>query len=225
MAYRANLSIAPTTLTDLKITVIDNTVFSKIYTLDDCTISNYIECEITYTDSSTTANIYSPGYQVENIVLTDYDGSVINLTPISDYSKTSDGINTYYVKDNYERSLANDIYNITQAQLALKEDINNKVTSLSSSSTNIQYPSAKCVYDELALKEDSLGYTPADISLSNLDSNGIKAISAMASLSVSNQIITKPASGGTITAPVEGYIWFAHRVASTGQFICLTKDS
>lgn len=158
MAYRANLSIAPTTLTDLKITVIDNTAFSKIYTLADCTISDYIECEIDYTNSSTTANIYSPGYQVENIVLANYDGSVINLTPISDYSKTSDGTNTYYVKDNYERSLANDIYNITQAQLALKEDINNKVTSLSSSSTNIQYPSAKCVYDELALKQDTLTF-------------------------------------------------------------------
>ena len=28
-----------------------------------------------------------------------------------------------------------------------KEDVSNKVTSLSSSSTNSQYPSAKCVYD------------------------------------------------------------------------------
>jgi len=30
----------------------------------------------------------------------------------------------------------------------------NKVTSISSSSTNTQYPSAKCVYDSLALKEN-----------------------------------------------------------------------
>lgn len=29
----------------------------------------------------------------------------------------------------------------------VKEDSSNKVTSLSSSSTNTQYPSAKCVYD------------------------------------------------------------------------------
>lgn len=28
-----------------------------------------------------------------------------------------------------------------------KEDVSNKVTSLSSSSTDTQYPSAKCVYD------------------------------------------------------------------------------
>lgn len=31
--------------------------------------------------------------------------------------------------------------------LSLKEDTSNKVTSLSSSSTDTQYPSAKCVYD------------------------------------------------------------------------------
>ena len=37
-----------------------------------------------------------------------------------------------------------------------KEDISNKVTSLSSSSTNIEYPSAKCVYDALKSKQDNL---------------------------------------------------------------------
>ena len=31
--------------------------------------------------------------------------------------------------------------------LGLKEDVSNKVTSLSSNSTDTQYPSAKCVYD------------------------------------------------------------------------------
>ena len=35
-----------------------------------------------------------------------------------------------------------------------KEDKSNKVTSLSSSSTDTQYPSAKCVYDELIYKSD-----------------------------------------------------------------------
>lgn len=33
-----------------------------------------------------------------------------------------------------------------------KEKKSNKVTSLSSSSTDTQYPSAKCVYDELETK-------------------------------------------------------------------------
>lgn len=37
-----------------------------------------------------------------------------------------------------------------------KEAKSNKVTSISSSSTDTQYPSAKCVYDELATKQDTL---------------------------------------------------------------------
>lgn len=37
-----------------------------------------------------------------------------------------------------------------------KEDSSNKVTSLSSSSTNTQYPSAKLVYDQLALKQTKI---------------------------------------------------------------------
>lgn len=36
--------------------------------------------------------------------------------------------------------------------LGNKEDISNKITSISSSSTNIQYPSAKCVYDNIKNK-------------------------------------------------------------------------
>ena len=38
--------------------------------------------------------------------------------------------------------------------LALKEDVSNKVTSISGSSTDTQYPSAKLVYNQLALKEN-----------------------------------------------------------------------
>lgn len=44
-----------------------------------------------------------------------------------------------------------DIYNLKDASarsdLAGKEVTSNKVTSLSSTSTDAQYPSAKCVYD------------------------------------------------------------------------------
>ena len=39
--------------------------------------------------------------------------------------------------------------------LADSEDANNKVTTISSSSTDVQYPSAKAVYDELVDKEDT----------------------------------------------------------------------
>lgn len=46
---------------------------------------------------------------------------------------------------------------ITEHQdISGKENISNKVTSISSSSTDAQYPSAKCVYDNLITKQDSL---------------------------------------------------------------------
>ena len=39
---------------------------------------------------------------------------------------------------------------------SIAENTSNKVTSLSSSSTDTQYPSAKCVYDGLATKQKSI---------------------------------------------------------------------
>lgn len=42
-----------------------------------------------------------------------------------------------------------------------KEDKSNKVTSIDSESTDTQYPSAKLVYDQLALKEPNLPVTPS----------------------------------------------------------------
>lgn len=52
--------------------------------------------------------------------------------------------------------LTNDSGFLTQHQdISGKENISNKVTSLSSSSTDTQYPSAKCVYE--AIQNNSLG--------------------------------------------------------------------
>lgn len=45
---------------------------------------------------------------------------------------------------------------LTSSDIAGKENTSNKVTSLSSSSTDTQYPSAKCVYDALAGKQATL---------------------------------------------------------------------
>lgn len=72
-----------------------------------------------------------------------------------------------------------------------KEDKSNKVTSLSSSSTNTQYPSAKCVYDQLASKQPlidanhKLDYSlltnvPASVDVSGKEdkSNKVTSISA-----------------------------------------------
>jgi len=48
------------------------------------------------------------------------------------------------------------------------ENVSNKVTSISSSSTDIQYPSAKCVYDALGDKADTADLNgKADVDLSN----------------------------------------------------------
>lgn len=42
---------------------------------------------------------------------------------------------------------ASDIASGVIPDISVKENTSNKVTSLSSSSTDVQYPSAKCVYD------------------------------------------------------------------------------
>jgi len=55
---------------------------------------------------------------------------------MADISKISDGTTTYNIKDSTARSGLNN-----------KQDTSNLVTSISSSSTDTQYPSAKCVYD------------------------------------------------------------------------------
>lgn len=54
-----------------------------------------------------------------------------------------------------DRSLAN-LTEIGQEKFREKEDTRNKVTSLSSASNNVQFPSAKCVYDALATKQPNL---------------------------------------------------------------------
>ena len=55
----------------------------------------------------------------------------------------------------YASDLENDSGFITEEDLTNKEDKSNKVTELSNTSTDAQYPSAKAVYDELDLKADN----------------------------------------------------------------------
>ena len=56
-------------------------------------------------------------------------------------------------------SLGNSIINLVNSKTSGKENTSNKVTSLSSSSTNTQYPSAKCVYDALQNAGSSISIT------------------------------------------------------------------
>lgn len=83
--------------------------------------------------------------------------------------------------------------------LSLKENLSNKVTSISSSSTDIQYPSAKLLYDQLVLKQDTLTFdnTPTENSNNPVKSGGIyTAIANLAnSISKGHLEFTEPSSG------------------------------
>ena len=77
--------------------------------------------------------------------------------------------NSYYLEDTVVENVpftANYIYDISEIENGIsiletrvdnvdssKENISNKVASISSSSTNTEYPTAKCVYDGLELRE------------------------------------------------------------------------
>ena len=64
---------------------------------------------------------------------------------MADISSITYGANTWNLKDSTARS-----------GLTGKENTSNKVTSLSSTSTDTQYPSAKCVYDIIGDIESAL---------------------------------------------------------------------
>lgn len=89
-------------------------------------------------------------------------------------------------------------------QSSILEQTSNKVTSISSSSTDTQYPSAKCVYDKLTNK--------ADTSLSNL-TNGLAN-----TICTTEATTTSTASSQTPAVVIENYVngtsWY--RVWSDG---------
>ena len=70
-----------------------------------------------------------------------------------DYTDATDPSirDTYKIKSG-EKMMAEDV----RKALHTKEKVANKVTSLSSASTDAQYPSAKLVYDQLATKQNTL---------------------------------------------------------------------
>lgn len=68
-------------------------------------------------------------------------------TGISAVDPTSGSIETELIIPTKTSQLTNDSGFITSAAVSGKEDTSNKTTSITSSSTNTQYPSAKAVYD------------------------------------------------------------------------------
>lgn len=84
---------------------------------------------------------------VDELPTEDIKGNVIYLLP----NEAESGQNVYdeymYIEENWE------VIGTTKVNLDAKEDVANKVTSISDESTDTQYASAKCVYDELGYKE------------------------------------------------------------------------
>lgn len=84
---------------------------------------------------------------------------VYKLTKTSGWSVTTREASSKVVAGSgLTSSYSNDILTLSlQTSMDTKEDKTNKVTSLSSSSTDTQYPSAKCVYDLVGDIETLLG--------------------------------------------------------------------
>ena len=91
-------------------------------------------------DASTLANIDLSNLSPEGL-------EVLNQRANVDLSNlSSEGIEVLNQRANINLS---NLSSVGQAIIDSKEDISNKVTSLDSSSTDEEYPSAKCVYDLL----------------------------------------------------------------------------
>ena len=112
-----------------------------------------------------TAKVFNFSFGIPNsgVVQADWNESD---TSASDYIKNKPTIPSAQVNSDWNSSSGvSEILN--KPDLTLKEDVSNKVTSLSLSSTDTEYPSAKCVFDAIqtgggggaAFVEDTTVYT------------------------------------------------------------------
>lgn len=83
-----------------------------------------------------------------------YDKEETDTKVNAKYTKPSDGIPKEDLTQSVQTSL--DKADSSIQDVSSKEDKSNKVTSLSSSSTDIQYPSAKCVYDSQEAQDTNI---------------------------------------------------------------------
>lgn len=94
-----------------------------------------------------TAKVFDFSFGIPNsgVVQADWNESDTSAT---DYIKNKPTIPSAQVNSDWNSSSGvSEILN--KPDLTLKEDVSNKVTSISSSSTDTEYPSAKCVYDAI----------------------------------------------------------------------------
>ena len=92
----------------------------------------------------------------------------------SKYSKPNDGIPKTDLASGVQDSLGLADTAVQPSALTGKEDTSNKVTSLSDSSTDTQYPSAKCTYDAIQAHSGVVWFTEWEdrLKLSSAISNG-----------------------------------------------------
>ena len=144
---------------------IDNSVnnlvnyYKKTETYTKTEVDNKVSSVYKYKGSvATFANLPSTGQVIGDVYNVESDGSnyAWNGT-IWDKLGGEIDLSDYYTKSQtdtllsgkVDNSTLNNYYTKTRTDelLAEKEVLTNKVTSISSSSTDLQYPSAKCVYD------------------------------------------------------------------------------
>ena len=112
--------------------------------LSTCPSLNYIKMIATDISANGCLNSWVSGVAA--------NGILIKSANMNDLPNGEDGIPEgwqVYTEEEYEL--------VRRYQLNNKENISNKVISLSSSSTDEQYPSAKCVYDLIGNIENLLG--------------------------------------------------------------------
>lgn len=116
-----------------------------------------------------------------------------------------------------------------------KEDLSNKVTSISSSSTDTQYPSAKCVYDAIQAGGSNVEYTTnkvTSVSSSSTDTQYPSAKAAytlvmdnkfdIATASEASGVISLTGAGDSSSASFASYASYAS-VASTANLASIAS--
>jgi hypothetical protein len=164
MAIPIVIQITPVTLTELAI-IVESTNGIEVKTLADCSIT---ASAITLTlprppYSRVNLKFYAQGYSVATLENVSSRGS-IELIPTSDYIKTSDGTNDYYVKDNYSRQFGNDLLDIimTKANSSDIPDVSNFVTNTSLATTLEGYAETSDIPTAISDLTDDTSTNPID---------------------------------------------------------------
>lgn len=139
--------------------IVTNTAYNassnKIATMSDIPANEVFVATYGTTFYSEITNAYEDG----KAVFVKYVNGIYPLVGVNSNYVSFCGVSGTIV--NYITCNSSSVLGWSVASSYTAEQTSNKTTSLSSSSTNTQYPSAKCVYDELVDK--------ADVDLSNIN--------------------------------------------------------